>query len=379
MLAAADIAVVWAGFQRGETFAAMGAALGCTPETAWNAVARHGGLAPRPRRRAARALTRAEREEISRGVAAGESQRAMARRLARAPSTISRELARHGGAAAYRAHDADQAACDRARRPKRCRLATRGRLRRVVRAKLQADWSPTQIAGWLVTQYPTDLTMRVSPETIYKTLYVQTRGALKRELTAHLRQHHVIRKNRAATRRPSAAGRLVGMVSISDRPPAAADRAVPGHWEGDLLVGGGGSQVATLVERRSRYVLVVRLPRRDAASVARALARRVRRLPASLKQSLTWDQGKEMAHHAAFRVATNVQVYFCHPHSPWQRGSNENTNGLLRQYFPKGRDLSQLTQRQLDAVARKLNTRPRQTLGWRTPAQALGDTVASTD
>jgi IS30 family transposase len=379
VLSAADVAVVWAAFQRGETFAAMGAALGCTPETAWNAVARHGGLPPRPRQRAARALTRAEREEISRGLAASEPQRAMARRLRRAPSTISREIKRHGGPAAYRAHEADQAAWDWARRPKRCRLATQGRLRRVVRTKLQADWAPAQIAGWLVTQYPTDLTMRVSAETIYRTLYVQARGALKRELTAHLRQRHVIRKPRAATRRPSAAGRLVGMVSISDRPPAAEDRAVPGHWEGDLLVGGGRSQVATLVERRSRYVLLVRLARRDATSVAHALARRMRRLPTSLKQSLTWDQGKEMAHHVAFRVATDVHVYFCDPHSPWQRGSNENTNGLLRQYFPKGRDLSKLTQRQLDAVARKLNTRPRQTLGWQTPAHVLGASVASTD
>jgi len=378
VLSEADVVEVWARFRRGETFVAMGELLGCTPETAWNAVARHGGLPPRPRRRAARALTRAEREEISRGVAAGAARRAIARRLGRAPSTVSREIKRHGGAADYRALEADRAAWDRARRPKRCRLARHRRLQRVVAAKLRADWSPAQIAGWLVTRYPDDLTMRVSHETIYRTLYVQARGALKRELTAHLRRRHVIRRTRAATRRPSGAGRLVGMVSISERPPAAEDRAVPGHWEGDLLLGGARSQVAVLVERRSRYVLLVRLPGRDAARVARALARRVRRLPASLKQSLTWDQGKEMAHHRAFTVATDVRVYFCAPHSPWERGSNENTNGLLRQYFPKGQDLSHLTQRQLDAVAKKLNTRPRETLGWRTPAQALGATVAST-
>jgi IS30 family transposase len=244
--------------------------------------------------------------------------------------------------------------------------------------KLQADWSPEQIAQWLQRTYPDDPTMHVSHETIYQTLYLQARGALKKELTTHLRRRRVMRRSRAATTRGHGQGQLVDIVRISERPASVADRAVPGHWEGDLLAGTATSHIATLVERHSRYVLLVRLPRRDTATVVKALARRVRGLPTSLKQSLTWDRGKEMAQHKEFTVATDVQVYFCDPHSPWQRGSNENTNGLLRQYFPKGVDLTKVTQRQLDAVALKLNTRPRQTLNWRTPAEVFAAAVAST-
>jgi transposase, IS30 family len=320
----------------------------------------------------------ADREEISRGVAAGESAHTIAARLQRAPSTISREIARNGGRAQYRAADADDATWQRARRPKVCRLTLQPRLRAIVRRKLQADWSPEQIAAWLKRTYPDDPTMQVSHETIYRTLYVQARGALKKELTTHLRRRRVMRRSRAATTRGHGQGQLVDIVAISERPPSAENRAVPGHWEGDLLSGTKTSQIATLVERHSRYVMLVRLPSRDTTTVVQALARRVRGLPATLKQSLTWDRGKELAQHKQFTVATDVQVYFCDPHSPWQRGSNENTNGLLRQYFPKGTDLTNVTQRQLDAVALKLNTRPRQTLNWQTPAEVFAAAVAST-
>jgi IS30 family transposase len=320
----------------------------------------------------------AEREEISRGMAAAESLRAIARRLGRAPSTISREIRRHGGRPQYRAAAADARAWQRAARPKRCRLATQPRLRALVAAKLRADWSPQQIAAWLMTTYPDDPTRHVSHETIYRTLYVQARGALKQELTAHLRRRRRMRHRRRVTPRGHGPGQIPDTISISERPASAADRAVPGHWEGDLLAGTTSSHIATLVERQSRYVLLVRLTASDSSTVVRALARRIRTLPTSLKQSLTWDCGKEMAQHKRFTVATDVQVYFCDPHSPWQRGSNENTNGLLRQYFPKGMDLTHITQRQLDAVALKLNTRPRQTLGWKTPARVLEAAVAST-
>ena len=370
-LSTADIEVLWSRWQRGETAVEISAGLGCHKGTISWYVDRAGGFAPRPRRRAARHLTLADREEISRGVATKESVRSMARRLGRPPSTISREIDRHGGRAHDRASVADAAAWARARRPKRCHLATNGRLRRLVEDKLRADWSPEQIAVWLTQTYPEDPTLHVSHETIYQALYVQARGALKRALVAHLRQRRAYRRPRAAAHAVRGPGRLVGTISIAERPPSADSRAVPGHWEGDLLVGKVGTQIATLVERHSRFVVLVRLPTADSTTVVDALARRIQRLPAALRQSLTWDQGKEMAQHARFTVATDLQVYFCDPHSPWQRGSNENTNGLLRQYYPKGTDLSVVTQRQLDAVARKLNTRPRQTLDWRTPAQAL--------
>lgn len=385
VLAAAERAGLWTQWRAGATAIAISMQLGLPRKPVRAELARCGGISPRPRTRAAWALSLAEREEISRGLAAGESLRGIARRLGRAPSTISREIRRHTGrtggraGAAYRATAADAGAWARARRPKRCRLASDARLRRLVTAKLRADWSPQQISAWLKMTYPDDPTRHLSHETIYRTLYVQARGALKQALTAHLRRRRTLRHGRHASAKGHGQGQLVDVVSIRERPPAAEDRAVPGHWEGDLVLGAQQSQVATLVERHSRYVLLVRVPRRDTTTVVRALARRVQRLPASLKQSLTWDQGKEMAAHRQFTVATDVQVYFCDPRSPWQRGSNENTNGLLRQYFPKRQDLSGLTQRQLDAVALKLNTRPRQTLGWKTPAQVLAAAVASTD
>ena len=377
-MSAEQAADLWRHWRAGTNARDIGRALGFTRQRVQTVLERQGGLSPRERTRAARTLSGAEREEISRGVATGASMRAIAERLGRAPSTISRELARHGGGLQYRAVDADAAAWRNAQRPKRCKLATTPRLRAVVAAKLRDQWSPEQIAGWLQATYSADPTMHVSHETIYKTLYVQARGALKQELTEHLRRHRHLRHGRTATHKGEGRGQIADAVSISERPPNAEDRAVPGHWEGDLLFGGATSQIATLVERHSRYVLLVRTPTRDTATVVRALARRIRALPASVKQSLTWDRGRELAGHKHFTVATDVQVYFCDPHSPWQRGSNENTNGLLRQYFPKGMSVSDLTQRQLDGVARKLNTRPRETLNWQTPAQVFAAAVAST-
>lgn len=378
LLSPSDVEVLWSRWQRGETAVQISAVLGCNKGTITWHVSRAGGVPPRARRRAARHLSLAEREEISRGVARGEGVRALARRLRRPASTVSRELRRHGGAAQYRATTADAAARANARRPRRCRLTRLPRLRRVVERRLRRDWSPQQIAAWLRRRYPDDPTMHVSHETIYQALYVQARGALKRELVAHLRRGRAYRRPRAQARATRGPGQLVDIVPIAARPPEADARAVPGHWEGDLLVGRQGTQIATLVERRSRFVLLQRLAAADSATVVAALARRIRGLPAALRQSLTWDRGKEMARHQEFTLATEVRVYFCDPQSPWQRGSNENTNGLLRQYFPKGTDLSRVTQAELDAVARRLNTRPRKTLDWRTPAEVFATDVALT-
>jgi IS30 family transposase len=373
----AQLNAIWARWKAGDTFDAMGEAFGCSLFTIYDLIRRSGGVPPRPRRRSPRVLSTQEREEISRALAARESLRAMARRLGRAPSTISREIRRHGGATHYRATTADRRAWRQARRPKRCRLATQPRLCRVVATKLRADWAPQQIAAWLMNAYPTEPTMHVSHETIYRTLYIQARGALKRDLMAHLRRRRVMRRSGPRSR-AGQGGHIVDAISISERPPSVEDRAVPGHWEGDLLAGTKQSNMATLVERQSRYVVLVRLTARDTTSVVRALIRRAQHLPEGLMQSLTWDRGLELAAHKQFTLATDAQVYFCDPRSPWQRGSNENTNGLLRQYFPKGEDVSHYTQRQLDAIARKLNTRPRQTLHWKTPAQVLAATVALT-
>lgn len=374
----AEIALVWRRWHEGARVYHIAKELQRANPVVKCVLVKSGGIPPAARRRSAHALSTREREEISRGLAAGRSIRQVAAVLGRAPSTISREIRRHGGATKYRAAVADAQAWERARRPKVCRLAQLPRLRRLVAAKLHADWSPQQIASWLMETFPSDPTLHVSHETIYRTLYVQARGALKRELIAHLRRSRGYRQSRSGAHPAEIRGQIPDAISISARPAEAADRAVPGHWEGDLLAGTKWSNIATLVERHSRYVMLVRLPDRDAATVARALARRIQTLPTTLKKSLTWDRGHEMAHHKTFTVATNVQVYFCDPRSPWQRGSNENTNGLLRQYFPKGKDVSHFTQRQLDAIALKLNTRPRQTLSWKTPAQAFAAAVATT-
>lgn len=370
---------LWRRWRAGESLVDIAKALDRERTRLGDLVAEAGGIAPRPRQRSRLALTTTEREEISRGLARGESLRHLARELGRAPSTISREIGRHGGRASYRAERADRRAWARARRPQPCRLASRPRLCRTIAAKLARQWSPQQIASWLRITFPSDPDMQVSHETIYRSLFVQSRGVLKRELQQHLRRHRHLRQARAATRVGHHPGHIVGAVSIRQRPAEAADRAVPGHWEGDLLMGARrASQVATLVERQSRYVVLVRVRRGDTQTVVRALARRVQRLPRGLMKSLTWDRGTEFAAHRDFTIATDVQVYFCDPQSPWQRGSNENTNGLLRQYLPKGADLSTLSQPQLDAIALRLNTRPRMTLGYQTPAAKLAEIVAST-
>lgn len=374
----AQRALLWDRFRAGDTMEEIAAALGRHPGMVQKTVQLAGGCAPPPPRGAARTLATSERETIGRLLAQHAGVRVIARALGRAPSTVSRELRRNGGGTTYTAAGADHRAWRRARRPKPSRFARCVRLRRLVAAKLALDWSPAQIAGWLRRTYPAASELHVSPETIYRALFVQARGSLKKELTAHLRSHRTRRRAQKASERPSRRGQIVGAVSIAERPPEARDRALPGHWEGDLLMGAGQSVIATLVERQSRYVHLVRVSGKETQVVVDALIREVRRLPGQLMTTLTWDRGHELQQHQRFAMATDVQVYFCDPRSPWQRGSNENTNGLLRQYFPKGTDLRSYTQRQLDAVARRLNTRPRHTLGFRTPAEVLHDAVART-
>jgi IS30 family transposase len=334
-----------------------------------------GGVKARTRPRSRLRLSLPEREEISRGLVAAESYRTIAMRLGRAPSTISREVAANGTRESYRSWRADARAERQAARPKQAKLLRCRRLRAAVERGLRKRWSPAQIATRLVRDFPADPEMRVSPETIYQSLFVQSRGALRQELARFLRSGRTYRRPAGRT---SGVGQLKEMLLLSDRPAEVADRAVPGHWEGDLILGGRHqSAIATLVERQTRFVLLVPLPHgRDAEAVKDALLRAVRKLPGHLRRSLTWDRGKEMAAHVPFTIASGVQVYFCDPHSPWQRGTNENTNGLLRQYFPKGTDLSGYTPAQLNTVAAELNGRPRQTLGWQTPAEAFARAVA---
>lgn len=337
-----------------------------------------GGIRPARRHRPERSLTLSEREEISRSIVDGQSIRSIAKRLGRSPSTVSRELARNGGRETYRANTADQAAWDRATRPKVCKLVVNQTLANAVAAKLQLQWAPEQIAGWLKHTYPGDETNQVSHETIYRSLYIQARGALKKELVEHLRRTRIMRRSRHHTQKKDNHGRITDAVSISERPPEVEDRAVPGHWEGDLLFGDGNSQIATLVERQTRYVMLVKVDRKDSETVVNALIKQARKLPQELYKSLTWDRGKEMSAHKRFTLATDIQVYFCDPQHPWQRGTNENTNGLLRQYFPKGMSLANYSQAKLNAVARKLNERPRKTLNYETPAERFAQSVALT-
>lgn len=366
---------IWRRRQTGVTFRAIGRALNRRSAVIRRVLATHGGITPAPRRRSKRALSRVEREEISRGVAAGRSMRTIASALRRAPSTVSREIVRHGGREAYRADAADQAAWANACRPKRCRLATQGRLRELVARKLSLDWSPEQISGWLKQEYPEAPDMQISHETIYRSLFLQARGVLKKELLGHLRSRRTLRRSRHATPRGQSRGRIVDAVSIRERPAEVEDRAIPGHWEGDLIAGVRNSHVATLVERQSRFTLLVKVHGKTSPEVVRALSRQVRQLPRELRKSLTWDRGLEMAHHKDFSIATDVQVYFCDPRSPWQRGTNENTNRLLRQYLPKRSDLSEHSQAALHAIALRLNQRPRKTLGFRCPADKLNDVL----
>jgi transposase, IS30 family len=342
-------------------------------------IADHGGTRPSPRERSELRLSLEDREEISRGLAAGLSMRAIAAGLERSPSTICREVNANGGRRKYRALQADRGAQKRALRPKRAKLSQCRRLRGAVERKLEALWSPQQISSWLAEAYPDNPEMQVSHETIYQSLFVQGRGALRKELHTCLRTGRAMRRAKAYTKRGVGQGQLSNMVMISERPAEVEDRAVPGHWEGDLIFGRKMTSIGTLVERHSRYVILLKLPNgHGAEAVRKAMTKRILTLPAQLRRSITWDQGKEMAEHVQFTVDTGVQVYFCDPKSPWQRGSNENTNGLLRQYLPKSSDLSQCTQRELDAIARSLNTRPRQTLGWMTPSKAFAEAVALT-
>ena len=369
---------LWRRWKEGESLSEIGRALGKHAGSIHGVVKAHGGIVPAARRRSARTLSFAEREEISRGLAHEEPVRRIAARLGRAPSTVSREINRHGGRRRYRAVRADDRAWRNAKRPKSCVLATNLRLQAVVAEKLQEDWSPEQISGWLVSAYPDDDTLRVSPETIYRSLFIQARGVLKKELVSHLRRVRTMRSSKHASRQGQGRGGIADAVSIRERPVEAEDRAVPGHWEGDLIAGRGNTHIATLVERHSRFVLLVKVDGKDTESVVRALTEQVRHLSAQLRRSLTWDRGMELASHKQFTLATDAQVYFADPSSPWQRGSNENTNGLLRQYFPKGTDLSAHSQEHLDSIALKLNARPRKTLGFVTPAAKLEHAVAAT-
>jgi transposase, IS30 family len=369
--------LMWERWRKGESLQQIAQLFDRNHASIQGILAQTGGIQPRPRCRSRLALSLTEREEISRGLVAGHSMRSIATLLRRAPSSISREINRNGGECGYRASQAEQAAWDRALRPKTCKLADNRSLAHLVAKKLTLQWSPEQIAGWLRCAYAGSEDYQVSPETIYRTLFIQARGALKKELLQHLRRTRVMRRSRHHTQKTDNHGRIVDAVSISERPATAEDRAVPGHWEGDLLFGSHNSQIATLVERQTRYLMLVKVAAKDTETVVNALIRHARKLPQELYKSLTWDRGKEMANHQRFTLATDIKVFFCDPQNPWQRGTNENTNGLLRQYLPKGIDLSGYSQARLNAIARRLNERPRKTLHFETPAQRFHQSVAS--
>jgi IS30 family transposase len=369
---------MWRRWKAGESLHEIGRAFGKGHGSIRFLLTQRGGIVPAARRRSLRTLTLAEREDISRGIACGLSIREIANGLQRAASTVSREVSRHGGRPLYRASEADLQAWESALRPKVCLLAIDEKLRTIVARKLILDWSPEQISAWLKVRYPRNESMRVSHETIYRSLFIQARGVLKKELIQHLRSKRLIRRSRHSRADGQSRGQIVDAISIRERPAEVEDRAIPGHWEGDLLSGSRNSHIATLVERHSRFTMLVKVPSKDTATVVAALSKHVRKLPASLRRSLTWDRGLEMAKHKSFTVDTNVKVYFCDPQSPWQRGTNENTNGLLRQYFPKKTDLSGYSQADLNKVALRLNQRPRKTLGFETPASKLQASVAST-
>ncbi len=373
-----ELVEVWDRWQRGESSKAIGRVLGREGSVIHQQLAVYGGIRPRERCRSPRALTLAEREEISRGIAAKQSIRSIAAGLGRSPSTVSREIRRNGGYDKYRALEADAQAWERARRRKPCRLVRSGQLLGLVEEKLREDWAPEQIAGWLKREYRDDESLHVSHETIYRSLFIQARGALKKELTRHLRTKRTIRRSRHASRKGRGGGQIPDLISIRERPASVEDRAVPGHWEGDLIAGSKNTYIATLVERYSRYVMLAKVANKETETVVNALIEHAHKLPTELYKTLTWDRGLEMAEHKRFTLATDIAVYFCDPRSPWQRGSNENTNGLLRQYFPKGTDLSVHSQEHLDMIARKLNGRPRKTLEFANPAETLNARVAST-
>jgi len=370
-------AEMWDRWQRGESLHAIARLFDRGHSSIFGQLAPTGGIRPPPRKRSRLALTLSEREDISRGIVTNLSLHTIARQLGRAPSTISREINRNGGLKQYRAIQADQAAWDRAHRPKQCKLAWNSMLRRIVARKLKSNWSPEQIAGWLKKKYPGDEHNQVSHETIYRSLFIQARGVLKRELLQYLRSKRVIRRSKHASLKNDGLGQITNAISIRERPASVEDRAIPGHWEGDLICGSNNSFIATLVERHTRYVMLAKVPGKETETVINALIKQAKKLPNELYKSLTWDRGSEMSDHQRFTLATDIQVYFCDPKSPWQRGSNENTNRLLRQYFPKGTDLSVHSQAKLNAVARQLNERPRKTLEFETPAERFNACVAS--
>ena len=369
---------IWDRWRKGESLTSIGRLFDRPSSSIFNMLAPTGGIRPPTRKRSRQTLTLSEREEISRGIVANLSIRSIANHLNRSPSTVSREIKRNGGYDNYRATQADLSAWERALRPKLCKLACNRALSRTVTTKIQLNWSPEQIAGWLKIEYPNDENNHVSHETIYRSLFVQARGVLKKELQQYLRSQRAIRRSKHASLKKDGLGQITNAISISERPASVEDRAVPGHWEGDLIAGSNNSYIATLVERHTRYVMLAKVKNKDTESVVSALIKQSKQLPDELYKSLTWDRGKELADHERFTLETDIDVYFCDPRSPWQRGSNENTNGLLRQYFPKGTDLSVHSQTKLNAVARQLNERPRKTLEFETPAQRFNACVALT-
>ena len=366
---------LWNRWKDGQSLSEIGRALGKHAGSVHGVLSANGGIAPRERQRRRDALTLTEREEISRSLATQCSLRSITERLGRAPSTISREINRNGGIQSYRAAAAESNSWDRARRPKPCKLAMNKQLNAVVADRLKNDWSPEQISGWLARTYESNMEMHVSHETIYRSLFIQARGVLKRELISHLRSRRMMRRGKTATTEGQPRGQIIDAVSIRERPPHIEDRAVPGHWEGDLLSGAKNTHIATLVERHSRFVMLVKLAGKDTENVVNALIREVKRLPDGVMQTLTWDRGSELAQHKRFTIQTDVEMYFCDPRSPWQRGTNENTNRLLRQYLPDGTDLSTYSQADLNAIARNLNTRPRKTLAFMTPIDKLVESL----
>jgi IS30 family transposase len=372
-------ALMWDRWQKGDSLHAIARLFDRGHSSISRILGETGGIRPPTRKRTSRSLTLDERETISRGIAKQHTLREIAQQLGRSPSTVSREVKRNGGDARYRASSADQAAWQRTLRPKRCKLAGKPDLVKVITQKLQAEqWSPQQVAGWLKRRYPKNEYYHVSHETIYKSLFIQARGVLKKELLACLRTQRIMRRSKHASLKGLGLGKIVDAVPISERPASVEDRAVPGHWEGDLIAGTNNSYIATLVERQTRYVMLAHVKNKNTATVVQALIKQSQKLPSELYKSLTWDRGSEMSGHKKFTLATDIQVYFCDPKSPWQRGSNENTNRLLRQYFPKGTNLSEHSQVELDRVARQLNERPRKTLDYETPAERFNQCVAST-
>lgn len=370
--------VMWDRWQKGDSLHAIARLFDRYHTSIQGIFSAAGGVRPARRTRSSMALSLSEREEISRGIASDESMRSIATRLGRAPSTISREIQRNGGDGKYRAARADKKAWERACRPKSCKLAGSPWLRRAIEIKLRVNWSPEQIAGWLKREHPGDESKHVSHETIYRSLFIQARGVLKKELLQYLRSARTMRKPIHVGQLDDGRGKIPHAISISERPAAVEDRAVPGHWEGDLIAGTNNSYIATLVERQTRYVTLVKIDDKRTECVVAALIKQAKKLPGELYKSLTWDRGTEMKDHQRFTLATDIKVYFCDPRSPWQRGSNENTNRLLRQYFPKGTDLSVHSQSKLNAVARQLNERPRKTLDFETPAERFDACVALT-